>query len=151
MVSLSSMQVVFAESLLRKQEWRNRKNGRVGCLHQNIYTRKVTEIAFIAIIIHIPRPRVPVPHVPTSHTWWPQVPSLEPLSPKSPRTRPNVPVPLSLSRFYTQPSDSDVVVFNTARISNGWVDEMAGLMLYWKHQVITGYWRKNIYCLRQQQ
>ena len=37
---------VFAESSLRKQAWRNPKEGRVGCLHQNIFTRKVTDIAF---------------------------------------------------------------------------------------------------------
>ena len=69
-VSLSSMQGVFAESLLRKQAWRNCKKGRVGCLHQNIFTRKLTEIAYIAIIIHIlrpplpPRPRPTHPRVP---------------------------------------------------------------------------------------
>ena len=37
---------VFAESSLCKQEWRNPKEGSVGCLHQNIFTRKVTDIAF---------------------------------------------------------------------------------------------------------
>ena len=55
-----------------------------------------------AIIIHIPRslrpfiwrPRVPVPNVPASHTWCPQVPRLASPSPKSPHTRPDVPVPL---------------------------------------------------------
>ena len=64
-----------------------------------------------AIIIHIPRPlrpciwrpRVPVPHVPASHTWCPQVPRLASLSPKSPHPRPYVPVPLSPFHFYTQP------------------------------------------------
>ena len=45
-VSLSSMQGVFAESSLRKQAWRNPKEGRMGCLHQNIFTKKVTDIAF---------------------------------------------------------------------------------------------------------
>ena len=35
-----------AESSLRKQAWRNPKEGRVGCLHQNIFKRKVTDIAF---------------------------------------------------------------------------------------------------------
>ena len=67
-----------------------------------------------AIIIHIPRPlrpciwrpRVPVPHVPASHTWCPQVPRLASLSPKSPHTRLDVPVPMSSSHFYTQPSNS---------------------------------------------
>ena len=35
-------------SLLRKQAWKNPKEGRVGCLHQNIFARKVTDsdIAF---------------------------------------------------------------------------------------------------------
>ena len=55
-----------------------------------------------AIIIHIPRPlrpciwrpRVPVPHVPASHTWCPQVPRLASPSLKSSHTRPDVPVPL---------------------------------------------------------
>ena len=64
-----------------------------------------------AIIIPIPRPlrpciwrpRVPVRHVPTSHTWCPQVSRLASPSPKSPHTRPDVPVPLSPSHFYTQP------------------------------------------------
>ena len=45
-VSLSSMQGVFAESSPRKQAWRNPKEGSVGCLHQDIFTRKVTDIAF---------------------------------------------------------------------------------------------------------
>ena len=31
---------------LLKQAWRNPKEGRVGSLHQNIFTRKVTDIAF---------------------------------------------------------------------------------------------------------
>ena len=38
MVSLSSMQGGFANSSLRKQAWKNHKEGRVGCLHQNILT-----------------------------------------------------------------------------------------------------------------
>ena len=70
-VSLSSMQGVFAESLLLKQAWRNCKKGRVGCLHQNIFTRKVTEIAYIAIIIHILRPPLP----PRPCIWRPASPS----------------------------------------------------------------------------
>ena len=58
------------------------------------------------------RPRVPVPHVPPSHTWCPQVPRLASLSPKSPHTRPDVPVPLSPStpsHFYTRPLNYIVV------------------------------------------
>ena len=102
-VSLSSMQGVFAESSLRKQAWRNPKEGRVVCPHQNIFTRKVTHLPpTFAIIIHIPRPlrpciwrpRVPVPNVPASHTWCPQVPRLASASPKSSHARPDVPVPL---------------------------------------------------------
>ena len=112
-VSLSSMKGVFAESLLRKQAWR--KKGRVGFLHQNIFTRKVIEIAIIAIIIHIPShtsrvPRVPVFDVPRPRPTRPRVPYLMSPSPSSrvpesqvPHTRPNVSVSLSPSQFYTQP------------------------------------------------
>ena len=42
-VSLSLMHGVFTESSLLKQAWGNPKEGRVGCLHQNIFTRKVTD------------------------------------------------------------------------------------------------------------
>ena len=57
-----------------------------------------------AIIIHTPRPcvwrpGVRVPHVPTYHTWCPQVPRLASLSPKSPQTSPDVPVPLLYTAF----------------------------------------------------
>ena len=45
-VSLSSKGAVFVKFLLRKQALRNPKEGRVGCLHQNVFTRKVTDIAF---------------------------------------------------------------------------------------------------------
>ena len=72
------MQGVFAESLLRKQAWRNPKEGRVGCLHQNIFTRKVTDIAFTSdfcnnyshpasptsLCLTSPRPRPTRPRVP---------------------------------------------------------------------------------------
>ena len=92
---------------LLKQAWRNPKEGRVGCLHQNIFTRKVTDIAFTSgfcdnhsnpaspasLFLTSPRPR------PTR----PCVPYLMSPSPKSPHTRPDVPVPLSPSHFYTQP------------------------------------------------
>ena len=110
-VSLPSMQEVFAESSLRKQAWRNPKEGRVVCPHQNIFTRKVTHLPqTFAIIIHIPRPlrpciwrpRVPVPNVPASHTWCPQVPCLASPSPKSSHGRPDVPVPL----LYTADCDA---------------------------------------------
>ena len=77
-VSLSSMQGVFAESLLRKEAWRNPKEGRVGILHQNIFTRKVTDIAFTSdfcknyshpaspasLYLTSPRPRPTRPLVP---------------------------------------------------------------------------------------
>ena len=90
-VSLSSMQGVFAESLLHKQAWKNPKEGRVGCLHQNIFVRKVTDsdIAFTSdfcnnyshpaspasLYLTSPRPILDVlkslvsrPQVPSPHT-----------------------------------------------------------------------------------
>ena len=107
------MQGVFTKSSLHEQAWRNPKEGRVGCLHQNIFTRKVTDIAFTSdfcnnyshpgssasLYLTSPRPR------PTR----PRVPYLMCSSPSSrvrnsPHTRPDVPVPLSPSHFYTQPS-----------------------------------------------
>ena len=118
-VSLSSMQGVFAESSFRKQAWRNPKEGRMGCLHQNIFTRKVTDITFTSdfcnnysysaspasLYLTSPRP-CPSSQVPLSRPS-----SLKSLvsrpqsqSPKSPHARPDVPVPLSPSHFYTQPS-----------------------------------------------
>ena len=62
---------------LLKQAWRNPKEGRVGCLHQNIFTRKVTDIAFTSdfcnnysysaspasLYLTSPRPRPTRPHV----------------------------------------------------------------------------------------
>ena len=83
-------------------EYWNHKEGRVGCVHQNIFTRKVTDIAFTSDFCnnhsHPPRP---VPHVSASHTWCRQVLRLAFQSPKSPHAR-LVPVPclLSLSEFY---------------------------------------------------
>ena len=72
------MQEVFAEFSLRKQEWRNLKEGRVGCLHQDIFTRKVTDISFTSdfcnnyshsaspasLYLTSPRPRLTRPRVP---------------------------------------------------------------------------------------
>ena len=63
---------------LRKQAWRNPKEVRVGCLHQNIFTRKVTDIAFTSdlcdnhshpaspasLFLTSPRPRPTRPRVP---------------------------------------------------------------------------------------
>ena len=77
-VSLSSMQGVFAKASLRKQAWRNPKEVRVGCLHQNIFSRKVTDIAFTSDFcdnhshpaspasrfLTSPHPRRTHPHVP---------------------------------------------------------------------------------------
>ena len=107
-VSLGFNAGVLAESSLRKQAWRNlRRAGWVAFTKWLISHLPPT----FATIIHIPRPlrpciwipRVPVPHVPASHTWCPQVLRLASPSPKSPHTRPDVPVPLSPSHFYTQP------------------------------------------------
>ena len=93
---------------LRKQAWRNHKEGRVVCLHQNIFTRKVTHLPpTFAIILHIPRPlrpcfwrpRVPVPHVPTlmSSSSSSRVPKSQVPTHTSRCPRPLVSVPL----FYT--------------------------------------------------
>ena len=81
---------------LRKQAWRNPKEGRVGCLHQNIFTRKVTDIAFTSdfcdnhshlaspasLFLTSPRPILDVlkspvsrPQVPSPHTRVPMSPS----------------------------------------------------------------------------
>ena len=88
-------------SSLRKQAWRNPKEGRVGCLHQNIFTRKVTDIAFTSyfcnnhshpafptsLYLTSPRPRPTRPHVPY-------------LMSSSPSSRvPNSQVPTHASRF----------------------------------------------------
>ena len=104
------MQEVFAEFSLRKQEWRNLKEGRVGCLHQDIFTRKVTDIAFTSdfcnnyshsaspasLYLTSPRPRLTRPRIPylmssspSSHVPKSQVPTNASLCP-----RPLVPVPL---------------------------------------------------------
>ena len=104
MVSLSSMQGGFANSWLRKQTWRNQKEGRVGCLHQNILTREVIDLPpTFAIIIHIPRSCIwrpacpphtslrPILDVPKSLVSPPQVPTQASQSP-----RPLVAVPVFL-------------------------------------------------------
>ena len=92
---------VFSESSLRKQAWRNPKEGRVGCLHQDIFTRKVTDIAFTSYscnnhshpaspaslhltspshtsprpILDFPKSLVSRPQVPSPHTRVPMSPS----------------------------------------------------------------------------
>ena len=107
-----------------KQAWRNPKEGKVGCLHQDIFTRKVTDIAFTSNFCNNyshpaspasmyltsprPRPTLPrpiLPHVPYLMSSSPlsRVSKSQVLSPKSPHTRPDAPVPLSPSHFYTQP------------------------------------------------
>ena len=81
---------------LLKQAWRNPKEGRVGCLHQNIFTRKVTDIAFTSdfcdnhshpaspasLFLTSPRPILDVlkslvsrPQIPSPHTRVPMSPS----------------------------------------------------------------------------
>ena len=107
-VSLSSMQGVFAESSLRKQAWRNPKEGRVGCLHQDIFTRKVTDIAFTSnfcnnyshpaspasMYLTSPRPRPTLPRPILPHV--PYLMSSSPLSrvPKSQVPSPHTLVPM---------------------------------------------------------
>ena len=109
------MQVVFAKFSLRKHAWRNPKEGRVGCLHQDIFTRKVTDIAFTSdfcnnyshsvspasLYLTSPRPHSTRPRIPYLMSWSPssrvpksQVPTHASLCP-----RPLVPVPL----LYTAP------------------------------------------------
>ena len=104
------MQGVFAESLLRKE-------GRVGCVHENIFRRKVTDIAFpsdfcnnhshpcVPVFVVPASPyltsRVPAPLVPTSHTWCPQVLRLAFPSLTVPtHVRFNVPVPVLYTAVY---------------------------------------------------
>ena len=92
------------------------KEGRVGCVHQNIFTRKVTDIAFTSDFFNNHyRPRVPAS---PSHT------SPRPILdvPKSPVSRPqvpthasHVPVPLSPSHFYTQPFETKSSYCRVAR------------------------------------
>ena len=129
-VSVSSMQGVFAESSLRKQAWRNPKEGRVGCLHQNIFTRKVTDIAFTSdfcnnyshpaspasLYLTSPRPRPTRPRVPYLMSSSPS--SRVPKSP-SPHTR----VPMSPSHFYTQPFCLKEVLF-IPRLSSYWKSQL---------------------------
>ena len=89
--------------------------------HQNIFTRKVTDIAFTCDFcnnhshpaspasLYLTSPR---PHVPYLMS---QVPRLTSPSPKSPHTRPDVPVPLSPSHFYTLPHFPFARVFFSRR------------------------------------
>ena len=115
------------------------KEGRVVCLHQNIFTRKVTHLPpTFAIIIYILRPlcpciwspRVPVPNVSASRTWCPQVPRLTSPSPKSPHTHPDVPVPL----LYTAP-----VVYKT---KNYVTDKQRK----WFHKMLKAIQERNVIC-----
>ena len=104
------MQGVFAESSLRKQARTNPKEGRVGCLHQNIFTRKVTDIAFTSdfcnnyshpaspasLYLTSPRPRPTRPRVPYLMSSSPssRVPKSQVPTHTSRCPRPLVPVPL---------------------------------------------------------
>ena len=101
-VSLSLMHGVFAESSLLKQAWGNPKEGRVGCLHQNIFTRKVTDsdVAFTSDFCNnYSHPTSPVSQFLTSPRPHPTRPRVPYLISSSPPSR----VPLSHSHFYTQP------------------------------------------------
>ena len=103
-VSLSSMQEVFAESLLPKQAWRDPKEVR---LHQNIFTRKVIIIICYnyshpaSLYLTSPRPRFTRPHVPYLMSSSPSslVPKSQVPTHASRCPRPPVPVPL----LYTAP------------------------------------------------
>ena len=98
-VSLSLMQGVFAKSSLHKQAWRNPKEDRMGCLHQDIFTRKVTDIAFTSDFCN----NYSHPTSPASLYLTSPRPILDVL--KSPHTRPDVPVPLlCISQFHLRPA-----------------------------------------------
>ena len=88
------------------------RKGRVGCLHRNIFTRKVTDIAFACDFCNNHshpaslRPCVPVFDVPASPSHTSPRPILDVL--KSLVSRPHVPsphtrIPMFPSHFYTQP------------------------------------------------
>ena len=95
---------------LLKQAWRNPKEGRVGCLHQNIFTRKVTDIAFTSdfcdnhshqaspssLFLTSPRPRPTRPRIPYLMSLSPpsRVPKSQVPTHASRCPRPLVPVPL---------------------------------------------------------
>ena len=112
------MQGVFAESLLRKQAWRNPKEGRVGSLHQNIFTRKVTDIAFTSdfcnnysysasptsLYLTSPRPRPTRPRVPYLMSSSPssRVPKSQVPTHASRCPRPLVPVSLLYTASYVE-------------------------------------------------
>ena len=109
-VSLSLMHGVFAKSSLLKQACGNPKEGRVGCLHQNIFTRKVTDIAFTcdfcnnhshpaspaSLYLTSPRPRPTRPRVPYLMSSSPpsRVPKSQVPTHASRCPRPLVPFPL---------------------------------------------------------
>ena len=111
-VSLSPMQGVFADSSLCKQAWRNPKEDRVGCLHQNIFMRKVTDIAFTSDfcnnyshpaspasqLLTSPRPRPTRPCVP--YLMFSSPSSRVPESQVPMHTCPEVPVPLSYTAVF---------------------------------------------------
>ena len=76
-----------------------------------IFTGKVTDIAFTLNFcnnyshpasLYFTSP-IPVPHVPVSHSWCPQVPRLASPILKSPHMHPNDPIPLSHLTFIHSP------------------------------------------------
>ena len=99
-----------------KQAWRNPKEGRVGCLHQNIFTRKVTDIAFTSdfcdnhshpaspasLFLTSPRPRATRPCVPYMMSSSPpsRVPKSQVPTHASRCPCPLVPVPLLYTAVY---------------------------------------------------
>ena len=89
---------------LRKQARRNPKEGRVGCLHQNIFTRKVTDIAFTSDFCNnYSHPASPASRLLTSPRPRPTRPCVAYLMSSSPSSRvpksqvPHTRVPLSPS------------------------------------------------------
>ena len=96
-------------SSLRKQAWRNPKEGRVGCLHQDMFTRKVTDIAFTSDFCnnysHPVSPASPYLTSPRPRPSRPGVLNLMSSSPSSRVPKSRCPRPLVPSHFYTQPDN----------------------------------------------
>ena len=89
-----------SEFSLRKKAWRNPKEGRVGCLHQDIFTRKVTDIAFTSDFCnnysHSASPASPYLTSLRSRSTRPRVPHLMSSSPSSRVPNSQVPTHASL-------------------------------------------------------
>ena len=165
---------VFSESSLRKQAWRNPKEGRVGCLHQDIFTRKVTDIAFtsdfcnnyshsaspahVSLYLTSPRPRPTRSCVPYLMSSSPssRVPKSEVPTHASRCPRPLVPVPLlytagshSLNMYFLKKEWSKYsfcfqVTYVIQADPKGWIPKWAVNMFAWQQALNVARIRKII-------